>query len=330
MSALTVVMYHYVRDRARTRYPGLKVRSVEEFEGQLDYIARHYRVCGMEDVRAAARGDRELPSNACLLTFDDGLRDHFTTVFPRLAERGFPGSFYPPAAAIETRRVLDTHKTQIILAAAPEPARVARRILELLEEHRARWELPSGDALYRQYARASRLDGPEVIFIKRVLQRGLPEPVRSAITGRLFEECAGADEATVAEELYMDLPQLRAMVRAGMEVGGHGADHVWLDSLPRAEQAHEIERTVAFLARVYDRPPAGWAMCYPFGSYNADTLDVLPGAGCSLGLTTRVELVPDLKTPLELGRLDTNDLPLAGDAPVSEWTRRASALGTPA
>ena len=329
MSALTVVMYHYVRDRSRTRYPGLNVRSVEEFEGQLDYITRHYRVCGMEDVRAAARGDRGLPPNACLLTFDDGFRDHFTTVFPRLAERGLPGCFYPPVAAVEARRVLDTHKIQIILAAAPEPARVAHRLLELIEEHRAQWELPSGDVLYRQYAQAGRFDGPEVIFTKRVLQRGLPEPVRAAITGRLFEEHAGADEATVAQELYMDLAQLRAMVRAGMEVGGHGADHVWLDSLSRVEQAHEIERTTAFLARVYGRPPAGWAMCYPFGAYNADTLDLLPGAGCVLGLTTRVDLVPDLRTPLELGRLDTNDLPLSGDAPVSEWTRRAAAVGTP-
>lgn len=329
MGALTIVMYHYVRDRARTRYPGLKVRSVEEFEGQLDYITRHYRVCGMQEVWAAARGDRGLPSNACLLTFDDGFIDHFTTVFPRLVERGLPGCFYPPVAAVESHRVLDTHKIQIVLAVAPDPGRVVRRILDLLEEHRARWELPSGDVLYRQYAQATRFDGPEAVFIKRMLQRGLPGPVRVAITARLFEEHAGADEATVAQEFYMDLAQLRAMVRAGMEVGGHGGEHVWLDSLPRAEQAHEIERTASFLARVYGRPPVGWAMCYPFGAYNLDTLDLLPGAGCAIGLTTRIDLVPDLHAPLELARLDTNDLPLSGDAPVSDWTRRAGAVGTP-
>ena len=184
--------------------------------------------------------------------------------------------------------------------------------------------------LYRQYAHAGRFDGPEVIFIKRVLQRGLPEPVRAAITARLFEEHAGAEEATVAQELYMDLAQLRAMVRAGMEVGGHGADHVWLDSLSRADQTHEIERTAAFLARVHGHRPAGWVMCYPFGAYNADTLDLLPDAGCALGLTTRVDLVPDLRAPFELARLDTNDLPFSGDAPVSQWTRLAASVGTPA
>lgn len=330
MSALTIVMYHYVRDRARTRYPGLKVRSVEEFEGQLDYITRHYRVVSTRDVLAAARGERALPPLACLLTFDDGFLDHFATVLPRLLERGLTGSFYAPAAAIEGRRVLDTHKIQIILAAAPDPPRLARRVLELVEGFRDRWELPAGDALYRQYAQASRFDGPDVIFVKRALQRGLPEPVRAAITSRLFAEHAGADEPTVARELYMDLVQLRALVRAGMEVGGHGAEHLWLDSLTRGAQAREVEGTAAFLARVHGCVPVGWVMCYPFGAYDGQTLALLPGAGCALGLTTRVDLVPDLRAPLELSRLDTNDLPLSGDAPMCEWTRRAAAAGAPA
>ena len=327
MSALTIVMYHYVREAAGTRYPGLKVRSIEEFDGQLDYLTRHYRVCGTRDVLAAARGEGVLPSNACLLTFDDGFLDHFAVVFPRLVERGLPGSFYAPAAAVEERRILDTHKVQIVLAEAPDHGKVARRILDMLEDFRGACELPSADALYRRYAQASRFDGPEVIFIKRVLQRGLPEAVRTAITGRLFDEYAGADEPTVARELYMDLSQLRTMVRSGMEVGGHGAEHVWLDSLGRADQAAEIEQTAAFLARVYERPPADWVMCYPFGAYNADTLSLLPGAGCALGLTTRVDLAANLRAPLELPRLDTNDLPLRGDAPANEWTRRAIALG---
>jgi peptidoglycan/xylan/chitin deacetylase (PgdA/CDA1 family) len=327
VSALSIVMYHYVRDSSRTRYPGLKVRSIEEFDGQLDYITRHYRVCGTRDVLAAARGERRLPPNACLLTFDDGFLDHFTVVLPRLVERGLSGSFYAPGAAVEERRVLDTHKIQIVLAAAPDHGKLARRILDMLEDYRGEWPLPPGDALYSRYARASRFDGPEITFIKRVLQRGLPEPVRAAIAGRLFDEYAGADEDTVAQELYMDLSQLRTMVRFGMEVGGHGADHVWLDSLERADQAAEIARTAAFLARVHGGPPADWVMCYPFGAYNADTLSLLPGAGCALGLTTRVDLATNLGAALELPRLDTNDLPVRGDAPANEWTRRAASVG---
>ena len=135
-------------------------RSVEEFEGQLDYIMRHYRVVSTRDVAAAARGDRALPPMACLLTFDDGFVDHFTTVLPRLLERGLTGSFYAPVAPIEERRVLDTHKIQIVLAAAPDAARLVRRVLELVDGFRDRCELPEVDALYRQHAQASRFDKP--------------------------------------------------------------------------------------------------------------------------------------------------------------------------
>jgi len=323
VTAVTIVMYHYVRPRDGGRYPGLKVRSVDEFEGQLDYIVRHYRVCAMSEVVAAVRGREALPPNACLLTFDDGFVDHYATVFPRLVERGLPASFYPPVAAIEGRRVLDTHKIQIILAVTTDHRALAERLLALVDEYRTEWVLPDAATLRARHMQSSRFDPPEVVMVKRLLQRGLPDPVRAALTGRLFQECVGVDEATVARELYMDLPQLRTMVRQGMEVGGHGAAHVWLDSLAPAEQEDEIVRTAAFLERVHGAPPSDWVMCYPFGGYSADTLRLLGPAGCALGLTTRVDVVTDLGSPFELPRLDTNDLPTAGTAPVSAWTLRA-------
>lgn len=320
MSALTIVVYHYVRDLSRTRYPDLRALSVDAFEGQLDYITKHYVVCTTRDVITAARGEAELPPNACLLTFDDGFLDHFTTVFPRLVNRGLPASFYPPVAAVENRRVLDTHKIQFVLAAAPDHGKVVRQILDLVERDRERWGLPTGEALYLQYARPYMYDGPEVGFIKRVLQSKLPEPIRSAVIQHLFDEYVRVDERTLAQELYMDLAQLRCMVRYGMEVGGHGADHLWLGSLSQNEQEQEIARTVSFLARVYGKAPLDWVISYPFGSYNEVTLALLTRAGCALGFTSRAGIAADLSLPLELPRLDTIHLPTRGDGVPNHWT----------
>ena len=320
MSALTIVMYHYVRDLARSRYPDLKALTVDAFDGQLDYITRHYRVCSVRDVVAATRGEHRLPPNACLLTFDDGFLDHFTTVLPRLVARGLTAGFYPPAAAVEGRHLLDTHKIQLILAACDDTGKLARRLLDLIDARRGDDGTPSGEALWRQHAVASRFDGPEVIFVKRVLQRGLPEALRSALAQRLLEEYVGVDEATLAHELYMEPEQLRCMARLGMDVGGHGAAHVWLDSLTPTAQAAEIEATLGFLARIHGRRPADWVMCYPFGSYDATTLGLLGQLGCALGLTSRVDVAHDLTRPLELPRLDTNDLPTSAAAPPDAWT----------
>ena len=61
MSTLTIVMYHYVRDLAHSRYPRIKGLSIEAFEGQLDYLTTHYTVCSMRQVLEAARGRGALP-----------------------------------------------------------------------------------------------------------------------------------------------------------------------------------------------------------------------------------------------------------------------------
>lgn len=327
MNSLTIVMYHYVRDVAQTPYPRLKALPIEAFEGQLDYVVKHYHVCRVEDVVAAVRGLHPLPPRACLLTFDDGLLDHFTVVLPRLAARGLPASFYPPAAAAEGGRVLDTHKIHFILASVPDHVKLARRLLDMIDTFRNTADIPSGEELYRQYAHPFWLDPPEVVFLKRVLQRGLPAAVRSTIVSALFEEYVAVAESTFARGLYMDVEHLRRLAESGMEIGGHGADHVWLDSLSPEDQAREIDRTRAFLTRIFGAPPADWVMSYPFGSYDGVTLELVARAGCQLGVTTRVGVARSLRRPLELPRLDTNELPRRGDAPLSRWTAEAAGGG---
>lgn len=334
MSALTIVMYHYVRDLPRSRYPGLKGRTIEEFEGQLDYIEKHYTVTTTRAVIEAGRGGRPLPPNACLLTFDDGFLDHYAVVFPRLLARGLPGSFYPPAVVATGGRVLDVHKIHFILAATADHTWLAGRVLELIDAHRRHLNLPTTEALKAQHSSASSVgDSAETAFVKRVLQKDpLPEHVRSAIARELFAERVAVDEAILARELYMDLPQLRAMIRSGMEVGGHGAEHVWLDQAEIEAQRREIHDTSAFLAHLHGAPPTDWVMCYPFGAHDETARRLVAEARAALGLTTQKGIVYDLHAPLQLPRLDTNDLPVSRDAAPVTWTieAHASARAVPA
>lgn len=320
---LTIIAYHYVRDLPRTRYPRIKGLLTEKFEGQLDYITQHYTVCSIGQIISTIHSEDELPPNPCLLTFEDGFIDHYLTVFPTLEEREIVGSFYPPAKAIEQHKVLDVHKIHFILASTRDHRKLVGDIFDLAKRYREEYDIPEDEELYEGYATQGRYDPPEVVFIKSILQQGLPERVRSEMVDTLFMQYVTADEGTFARELYMDIDQLRCMARHGMEIGGHGYKHVWLEALPRNGQEEEIRRTVDFLTRVYGYKPSNWAMCYPHGSYNNVTIELLNQAGCALGLSLRVGLVSDLSNPLELKRLDTNDLPFSGDAAISEWTRRA-------
>lgn len=317
-------MYHYVRDLRRSRYPRIKGLATERFVGQLDYIRRHYTVCGTASLLTAMRRGDPLPSNPCILTFDDGLIDHYVTVFPLLKERELVGCFYPVGLTVSEDKVLDVHKLHHVLAAAEDPGLVAVALRELLASHRAECDLPSDDALWSAYAKPGRVDGPEVVFIKAVLQRGLPVTVRSRILDELFRRFVTEDEAAFARELYMDVAQLRSLLAEGMEIGGHGYSHCWLEHLSKTEQREEIRRTQDFLSGIFQQPPVDWTMCYPYGSYNQDTVALLREGHCELALTVNVGLVADLTRPYELMRLDTNQLPFTADAEPCTWTVEAS------
>ena len=308
--SLTIVMYHYVRDLAASRFPTIRGLEKADFAGQLDYIQAHYEVVGTRQIVDAIREGKALPSNACLLTFDDGYVDHYEIVFPMLVSRGLTGSFFAPACLAVGGKLLQINKVHYLLAATPDHELVKVRMLEELAKYRKHYELPTDEVLYAKYSRASRWDPPDTAFVKKALQKRLPELVAAAIADELFAEFVGMDETELAAETYLTLGQMREMATNGMEIGGHGASHRSLGNLSRAEQAEEITRTVEFLAAVYGETPAGWPLSYPSGSYNADTLELLAAVDCGLAMTTIPPGLADLAHPFKLKRINTNDLPV--------------------
>jgi peptidoglycan/xylan/chitin deacetylase (PgdA/CDA1 family) len=316
-------MYHYVRDLSNTDYPGIKALTTEDFDGQLDYLERHYNIVDVNEVVRAAVGGGSLAPNMCLLTFDDGFIDHYQNVLPRLSARGLTASFYPSRAPLTENIVLDVHKIQFILASGHPPLVIKQRMCEEVDLFRKEMVLPSNEELYVKYAISNRYAEPDVAFIKGVLQKGLPEKARSCVTSRLFNDLVSDDEAAFARSLYMSIPQMQEMIRAGMVIGGHGSHHRWLGTLSREEQETEINETCGFLEMIYGGPPKDWVMCYPYGDYTGVTLEILRTRGAALGLTNKCALVPNLADPLKLDRLDTIDLPYDGQASPCEWTLRA-------
>ena len=243
---MTIVMYHYVRDLVSSRYPGIKGLSVGLFKEQLQYILKYYRVITMQDLFEAVRGDNRLPDNSLLLTFDDAYIDHFDTVFPVLCALGIQGSFFPPGKAIQEHRVLDVNKIHFILASAEDKKLLIEDIYSLMDRYRDEYGLESNQHYYDTLATQWRFDCAEVMFIKRVLQKGLPEKVRNIIVDSLFSKYVSKDEEAFSRKLYMDIDQLRHMAKHGMYVGSHGWDHYWLDTIGQQQQEKEVELSLKF------------------------------------------------------------------------------------
>lgn len=307
---LTIVMYHYIRDFARSRYPRINGLDVEGFRRQLDHLVDNFTIVRMEDVIAAARGDRELPPDAALLTFDDGYAEHYEIAFPLLHERGLQGSFFPPVAPVRDGALLDVNRVHFVLATAPSSSLLAKAVDREVEAARSEHQLQTVAEYRTEWAHANRWDDADTIYVKRMLQTALPETLRADIAGRLFAEFVDVEERTFASELYLTAEQLRVMVDCGMYVGSHGASHYWLNRVDRQTQEREIDMSLDFLRTVGIPVDEHWVMCYPFGGWSEELLGVLRDRGCRIGLTTEVRTA-DIggDDPLLLPRYDTNDFP---------------------
>jgi peptidoglycan/xylan/chitin deacetylase (PgdA/CDA1 family) len=302
-------MYHYVRGLEHSRYPEIKGISIQDFRDQIGHVQERYEVISGDHLIAAITEGVELPSDAALLTFDDGYLDHFTTVFPLLDEAGLPACFFPPVRAIFDREVLDVNKIHYILASTGEVGELLDTTFQLMDEWGESQDLRSRDAYRRAVAGNHRFDSTQVVLFKRLLQRELPRALRRRISDCLFEDHVDVSAEVLAQELYMTMEQVRCLRRHGMYVGGHGDQHAWMDRLEPDEQQADIDRTRQFLAEVGTATDR-WIMCYPYGAHDATLRAHLREQGCAVGLATGAERADlDRDDPLSVPRLDTNDLP---------------------
>jgi peptidoglycan/xylan/chitin deacetylase (PgdA/CDA1 family) len=307
---ITIVMYHYVRDLKRSRFPAIKGLSVERFCRQLDYIQARYAPITIDKLlRCLESREEDLPPNPILLTFDDGYSDHFANVFPLLDARGIQGCFFPPAQPVLEHTVLDVNKIHFILAAVPNAEALLDEVFLLLPEFRSEHALKTREAYLLDATEEHRYDTREVTALKRLLQRELPEAVRVEIVRRLFAKHVTADEAAFACELYMSIDQIACLRRHGMHIGSHGYTHAWLNHISPEAQVVEIDRSLDFLQKLGIGQDE-WTVCYPYGGFNDSLLQILRARECRLGFTVEARVADlDVDDRLTLPRVDTNDLP---------------------
>ena len=307
MNDLSIVMYHYVREIKNSQYPKIKGLEISGFERQLDYLTKNFTIIKAEDLINCVKHGSSLPEKSCLLTFDDGYKDHLTFVLPELLKRNLQGSFFVPVKPVVEREILDVNKIHFVLASADNYADLVKDVDKLCVQHGV--EPAELSSFKSQYAVSSRFDIAEVAYIKHLLQHVLAEDVRNSISSKLFQIYVKRTELDFADDLYLSIDETKKLIESGMYVGSHGYRHLWLNKESFESQTSEIDSSLKFLEDVGART-IDWIMCYPYGAYNDITLSILKERKCAVGLTDKVGLSEvSHNFSLELSRFDTNDYP---------------------
>ena len=77
-------MYHYVRP-SNKKNGNLRYLDKDHFQVQLDFFEKNYGFLSQEEFMYNFKN--KIITKKVLLTFDDGLKDHYNYVFPILKER---------------------------------------------------------------------------------------------------------------------------------------------------------------------------------------------------------------------------------------------------
>ena len=225
---VTILTYHHVYepDSGYPFDPEVADATPDQFRRQLETVARHFQVIGIDELCRALDGG-PLPPNPALITFDDGYRSCLEVAAPILRQVGLRAVFFMATSFISERRLYWWERIAYLVRKAP----VERVSLTYPEPREIELRAPGGARkLLRTVKDTPGLD----------VERFLTELTRAAridwdpgIERRLADELAGS-RADLERELgrpvraiaypvgrpVAHLPHIRdALTAAGYQVG---------------------------------------------------------------------------------------------------------------
>jgi peptidoglycan/xylan/chitin deacetylase (PgdA/CDA1 family) len=304
---LTVMMYHYIRDPGdhAEQGSGIPGMSVQAFEAQLDSLSKQHTFITWPDMRSSLQENKPLPPSACLLTFDDGLCDHYINVFEILRHRNLSGLFFVLDRFEEHGLVL-AHKIHFLLAKLHLPG-LRKALWERLDPLQ-RKRFSHVEHHYQLQHSHTTMDG-EINVLKAVLQRDFSSEINTLLSD-LFDIYIGS-ENEAAQNYYLNLEQIHEMHAAGMHFGGHSRNHPWFDWIDLETRTAEIKASAAWLRQIEHAP---WAFAYPYGGLSGDSPELLRKHGFVAAFTTKDQLRHS--DPFFIGRLDGEEVTPIGNKHV--------------
>jgi peptidoglycan/xylan/chitin deacetylase (PgdA/CDA1 family) len=298
-------MYHYVRDIKKSKFPNLKALDIKDFEKQISYFRDKFNILNQDSFLEIINKNKVPKKKSILLTFDDGYIDHYKYVFPTLNKNNISGIFYPPVQAIKNNKVLDVNKVHFLLEKEEDRDKILEKIDLSLKKFTGK---SVSDINLRKVNLKSRFDDKKTKLIKQLFQNFLPINVKEKILNKIFSEIVTSDEKTFAKKLYLNKGQIIEMNGNKMFFGLHGYNHVRLEHLSIKKQSYEIENSIRYFEKI-GISKKNISFCYPYGSYNKDTLSLLKKNKMQFSFTTKLGTInkSNISNNLEVPRYDAND-----------------------
>lgn len=204
--------------------------------------------------------NRPLPEKHVTLSFDDGLRDQFTTAFPILREFGVRATFFYITCVLD-KKLPPVIGFQILidrLGAERLESEILPRVFE---------DTPYLDLLDpKRYDASGRKMGeaPQLRRIKWMFNHWPSQALKQEKLDEMFAEYMGeGSQERFARDWFMSGDELREMQANGMEIASHTVTHPPLDVTGLTEIEMELKTSGTRLSDELSRSIDSFA--WPFG-----------------------------------------------------------------
>lgn len=290
------VMFHYVRPSfSGNGIAGITVAEFKDLLARLATVAEFVNPADLlNDVpeRVVELGLRP----RILMSFDDGLRDHYDFVAPILEDHGVRGLFFVNSDQYEHGRALLIHRWHAIRQAVPDLVDNPVFVNLIRDVESVGPDVP----------RAVRWDDGVMAAFKYSFNYRMIEQQKRRVVEAL-EKALSLSPPEILE-VYMSRAELKDLVKRGHRVSSHSHTHACLSLLGENELRRDIESSIGFIASLGGDVQL---FAYPFGkseSFNVQVQEVLRDFGIRLAFSSEHRGGGPSLDPLALPRLDPRDL----------------------
>ena len=258
---MKIIMFHYVRNFKRN----LKFFHFFEKKKFIQKINKYSK--------NIVKDENEIlnNSNKILLTFDDGLKDHFY-VAKELNKRNLTGIFFIPSLPYKNKKILNVHLAHLIIGKVGGKIAL-RELKKYIQKKKLKKYINLNEKKKFSSRYQEQIISDESKNFKKIINYYGNINSTNIILRYLLKKFKIKYKFS---DIYLSLKEIKQMKKMGMIIGCHSNSHIALSRLNYRSQLNEINNAKKFIEKIIKKNCDHF--CYPFGrknSYNKNTLKIL-------------------------------------------------------
>ena len=259
---LLVITYHYIRKHGGP-YPGIHPVSEDDLFNDIARLKQQYYPASIQEVSDFSLGRKQLEHDSFLITFDDGLQDHYTNARHVLSQHSIKGVFFVPTLPFSDKKSPAVHKIHW-LRANIDPDEFIILLNKALPKKWSNLKLNKSDQKKASLMHIH--DNFQTQVLKFSLNFIIPYSVVNHAMNSIFLE-KGINDEEFCRMTFMDSKQIYELKKDGHIIGMHGHSHVAFTSLNEKYLDYDLERNSSDIENILGVHPT-W-MSYPYGRPDA-------------------------------------------------------------